>query len=131
MREKLGSLVLWASVIVVLGPSWCWGRFVVEKNNLKVTSPETVRGVYECAIGNFGVPQYGGTMVGSIFYPKANQKACTTFQDSDISWKNKPGGVPVFILADRGGAVPCHALNINLFMFIMFPYVYMRCLITC
>lgn len=100
MREKFGVWV-WACVIMFV--SSCLGRFVVEKNNLKVTSPESVKGVYECAIGNFGVPQYGGTMVGSIFYPKSNQKGCRNFQDADISWKNKPGGIPVFLLADRGG----------------------------
>lgn len=99
MREKVRVLML---VCVVMFGSSCSGRFVVEKNNLKVTSPESVRGVYECAIGNFGVPQYGGTMVGSIFYPKSNQKGCRSFKDADISWKNKPGGIPVFLLADRG-----------------------------
>lgn len=100
MREKL-SVFAW--VCVLMFGSICWGRFVVEKNNLKVTSPESVKGIYECAIGNFGVPQYGGTMVGSIFYPKSNQKGCKPFKDADVSWKNKPGGIPVFLLADRGG----------------------------
>ncbi len=38
------------------------GRFVVEKNSLRVTSPNSLKGVYECAIGNFGVPQYVRTM---------------------------------------------------------------------
>ncbi|KAL7098874.1 hypothetical protein ACP275_09G046100 [Erythranthe tilingii] len=101
MREKVLIIIM----VMVLG-DWsircCLGRFVVEKNNLKVTSPESVRGVYECAIGNFGVPQYGGVMVGSVFYPKTNQKGCNTFQDSDLSSKTKPGGIPLFVLADRG-----------------------------
>jgi hypothetical protein len=79
------------------------GRFVVEKNSLRVTSPNSLKGVYECAIGNFGVPQYGGTMVGIVAYPKANQKACKSFDDVDISFKRKPGGLPTFVLADRGG----------------------------
>ncbi|XP_042022526.1 vacuolar-sorting receptor 1-like [Salvia splendens] len=99
MREKVSVFVC---VCVLMFGSMCWGAFLVEKNNLKVTSPESVKGVYECAIGNFGVPQYGGTMVGSIFYPKSNQKGCKPFKDSDVSWKNKPGGIPVFLLADRG-----------------------------
>ncbi|KAL6337637.1 hypothetical protein AAG906_037230 [Vitis piasezkii] len=98
MREKLGLLVcvwfvLWGS---------CVGRFVVEKNSLRVTSPESLKDVYECAIGNFGVPQYGGTMVGTVVYPKANQKACKSFEDVEISFKSKPGGLPTFLLADRG-----------------------------
>jgi hypothetical protein len=52
---------------------------------------------------DFGVPQYGGTMVGTVAYPKANQKACKSFDDVDISFKSKPGGLPTFLLADRGG----------------------------
>ncbi|KAG8374475.1 hypothetical protein BUALT_Bualt11G0136200 [Buddleja alternifolia] len=100
MKEKLGVLVC-VSLLILFGSN-CMGRFVVEKNNLKVTSPASLRDIYECAIGNFGVPQYGGTMVGSVFYPKSNQNACNKFEDVDIPWKNKPGGIPVFLLADRG-----------------------------
>lgn len=74
----------------------------MEKNSLRVTSPESLKDVYECAIGNFGVPQYGGTMVGTVVYPKANQKACKGFEDVEISFKSKPGGLPTFLLADRG-----------------------------
>ncbi|CAA6661877.1 unnamed protein product [Spirodela intermedia] len=35
---------------------------------------------------------YGGTMVGMLTYPKANKKACKSFDDFDISFKSKPGG---------------------------------------
>ena len=96
MGKKLGLLV-WVWFMLC---GLCVGRFVVEKNSLKVTSPSSLNGVYECAIGNFGVPQYGGTMVGTVVYPKANHKACNDF---DISFKSKPGGLPTFLLADRGG----------------------------
>lgn len=99
MKEKLGTLVL----IWFLLYGSCLGRFVVEKNSLKVTSPNPLKGVYECAIGNFGVPQYGGTLVGTVVYPQANQKACKNFDDFSISFKSKPGGLPTFLLADRGG----------------------------
>ncbi|KAK1265386.1 Vacuolar-sorting receptor 1 [Acorus gramineus] len=97
MKEKLGFAVwvlfLWGS---------CLGKFVVEKNSLKVTSPDSLKGVYESAIGNFGVPQYGGTMVGVVVYPKANVKACKEFDEFGISFKSKPGGLPTFLLVDRG-----------------------------
>lgn len=96
MREKLGICVF---IWFVLHES-CVGRFVVEKNSLKVTSPGSLRDVYECAIGNFGVPQYGGTMVGTVIYPKSNQRGCKGFDDS---FKSNPGGLPIFLLADRGG----------------------------
>ncbi|KAL6528561.1 Vacuolar-sorting receptor 2 [Orobanche minor] len=110
MRERYFEEVavfVYCVTLLVLVNKWqcCLGRFVVEKNNFKVTSPERLKGVYECAIGNFGVPQYGGTMVGSVFYPKSNQKGCHAYQDiaDHVSWKNKPaGGIPVFLLADRG-----------------------------
>ncbi|XP_008792241.1 vacuolar-sorting receptor 1-like [Phoenix dactylifera] len=97
MRGKL-----WISVWVLFLWGSSLGRFVVEKNSLKVTSPESLKGIYECAIGNFGVPQYGGTMVGIVVYPKANRKACQSFDDFDISFKPKPGGFPTFLLVDRG-----------------------------
>ncbi|XP_052174973.1 vacuolar-sorting receptor 1-like [Diospyros lotus] len=98
MREKLATFVcVWFFLC-----GGCVGRFVVEKNSLKVTSPDSLKNVYECAIGNFGVPQYGGTLVGTVIYPKANQKGCKSFDDHDISFKSKPGGFPIFLLVDRG-----------------------------
>ncbi|KAL9275681.1 Vacuolar-sorting receptor 2-like protein [Drosera capensis] len=103
---KLGSNwveLIWVVVIMWLIMSGgCWGRFVVEKNNLRVTSPKSLRDVYECAIGNFGVPQYGGTMAGTVLYPKSNQLGCKPFTDFDISFRSKAGGMPLFLLVDRG-----------------------------
>lgn len=98
MRVVL-SLALW---VVFLSGSGL-AKFVVEKNSLKVTSPDSLKDVYECAIGNFGVPLYGGTMVGMLAYPKANRKACKSFDGFDISFKSRPGGFPTFLLVDRGG----------------------------
>uniref|UniRef100_A0A1J3HC00 Vacuolar-sorting receptor 1 n=1 Tax=Noccaea caerulescens TaxID=107243 RepID=A0A1J3HC00_NOCCA len=97
-QEKLGFFTL--SFLLIL--NLALGRFVVEKNNLKVTSPDSIKGIYECAIGNFGVPQYGGTLVGTVVYPKSNQKACKSYNDFDISFKSKPGRLPTFVLIDRG-----------------------------
>ncbi|THG20946.1 hypothetical protein TEA_006621 [Camellia sinensis var. sinensis] len=97
MKENLGIFVL----VWFLLYGTCLGRFVVEKNSLKVTSPESLKGVYECAIGNFGVPQYGGTMVGIAVYPETNQDGCKSFDD-DVNFKSKPGGFPIFVLLDRG-----------------------------
>ncbi|KAI3788596.1 hypothetical protein L2E82_01367 [Cichorium intybus] len=80
----------------------CLCKFVVEKNSLKVTSPENLRNTYESAIGNFGVPQYGGTLSGSVIYSKTNQNACGNFTDDIPSTAKKPGSRPVFFLTDRG-----------------------------
>ena len=79
------------------------GRFLVEKNSLKVLSPESIKGNYDSAIGNFGIPQYGGSMAGTVVYPKDNRKGCQKFEDSGISFKSKPGALPTFVLVDRGG----------------------------
>ncbi|KAE9591936.1 putative EGF-like calcium-binding domain, PA domain, complement Clr-like EGF [Lupinus albus] len=100
MSIKLSFLL--CVCILLLWDDCCFGRFMVEKNNLKVTSPESLKGVYECAIGNFGIPKYGGTLIGSVVYPKVNQKSCKSFNDVDISFQSKPGGFPTFLLADRG-----------------------------
>ncbi|KAL4557766.1 hypothetical protein LXL04_035954 [Taraxacum kok-saghyz] len=99
MREgRLGFVIC---VLLLICESTL-GRFVVEKNNLRVTSPQNLKDTYECAIGNFGVPQYGGTLAGAVLYPKSNQKACKSFSD-DVSFKFKSGaGLPVFLLVDRG-----------------------------
>jgi hypothetical protein len=97
------QLLAWAVLLCSLCCCCCEGKFVVEKNSLKVTAPDALKGTYECAIGNFGVPQYGGTMVGVVAYPKANRKACNSFDDFDISYKAKPGSFPTFLLVDRGG----------------------------
>jgi len=102
MKEKAAPWMI-ASLMMMMMIRPCLGRFVVEKNNLKVTSPDSLKGVYECAIGNFGVPQYGGTMGGIVVFPKSNEKACKTFSDEEITYKSKPGGHPIFLLVDRGG----------------------------
>ncbi|KAI9074291.1 hypothetical protein K1719_043118 [Acacia pycnantha] len=97
MREKLSFLLgVW---IFLCG--FCAAKFVVEKNNLKVTSPKSLKGVYECALGNFGVPKYGGAMIGSVVYPNTNQRGCKSFDD-DTLFKSKPGSFPVILLVDRG-----------------------------
>ncbi|XWS68125.1 hypothetical protein CRYUN_Cryun04dG0063500 [Craigia yunnanensis] len=80
----------------------CYARFVVEKNSLTVTSPEKIKGNHDSAIGNFGIPQYGGSMAGAVVYPKENQKACKAFDEFGISFHSKPGALPTFVLVDRG-----------------------------
>ncbi|KAL3681402.1 hypothetical protein R1sor_024358 [Riccia sorocarpa] len=75
-------------------------RFVVEKNSIKVTSPDSLKGNYDSAIGNFGIPQYGGTMLGTVVYPKDGPTACTPFSKSFKS--SGSGGLPTIVLVDRG-----------------------------
>ncbi|KAF8377638.1 hypothetical protein HHK36_031020 [Tetracentron sinense] len=95
----LGFLLLlfWDSVVFL-----AMARFVVEKNSLTVTSPDSIKGTHDSAIGNFGIPQYGGSMAGTVVYPKQNQKGCKVFDEFGISFKTKAGALPTFALVDRG-----------------------------
>lgn len=80
-------------------------KFVVEKNSLTITSPDSIKGTYDSAIGNFGVPQYGGSMAGTVVYPKENGKGCEVFDQFGLSFKSKLGALPNFVLVDRGGII--------------------------
>jgi len=82
-----------------------WGKFFVETSSLTITSPESLKGSYDSAIGNFGVPQYGGTMAGTVVYPAKQADGCTPFTES-LKGPNT-GGRPVFALLDRGGNIFC------------------------
>ena len=88
-------------------------RFVVEKNSLMVTSPTSLRGRRDSAIGNFGIPQYGGSMAGAVVYPKGNANACNDF-DGKHPFRAKPGAMPTFVLVDRGGERPGPSISLSL-----------------
>jgi len=90
-----------AVVIVLLLAVPAWSTFVVEETALTVTSPESLKGTHQSAIGNFGVPQYGGTLAGTVVYPDVNAKACEMFPKD--KFKSGPGMRPIFALVDRGG----------------------------
>ncbi|KAI4375567.1 hypothetical protein MLD38_013422 [Melastoma candidum] len=94
-------LLLGLVVVFSYLPLGC-SRFVVEKNSLRVTSPDSVKGTYDSAIGNFGIPQYGGSMAGVAKYPKANRNGCQEFDKHGISFRSTPGSLPTFVLVDRG-----------------------------
>lgn len=95
----LGVVVVEWVVMGLLAPGVA-GRFVVEKNSLLVTSPSELRGKHDSAIGNFGIPQYGGSMAGAVVYPRENTDGCDEFR---TSFRAKPGALPNIVLVDRGG----------------------------
>lgn len=80
---------------------------MVEKNSLMVTSPTALRGRHDSAIGNFGIPQYGGSMAGAVVYPKGNSDACEAFNvgRKEHLFRTKPGALPSFLLIDRGNCL--------------------------
>jgi hypothetical protein len=75
------------------------GRFVVEKSSVRVLAPKHIRGHHDAAIGNFGVPDYGGTLTGVVIYPDKKATGCDDF---DTKFKSKSRR-PVILLLDRGG----------------------------
>ncbi|KAL2340140.1 hypothetical protein Fmac_008080 [Flemingia macrophylla] len=75
-------------------------RFVVEKSSITVLSPHKLRAKRDGAIGNFGLPDYGGFIVGSVVYPDKNSHACQVF-DGDKPFKFRSNR-PTILLLDRG-----------------------------
>ncbi|KFM28703.1 Vacuolar-sorting receptor 1 [Auxenochlorella protothecoides] len=69
--------------------------FRVETNALRIKEPASYAGSYDSAIGDFGVPLYGGTLQGRIGHLAANPKGCSNFTGS------LPEGVEI-LLAIRG-----------------------------
>lgn len=95
LKFLLGTLFL------LYNTGTCLGKFVVETNSFKVTYPAAINGSYQCAIANFGIPRYGGSITGNVVYPESNQLACSNFENETFIGKTKQS--PLFLLADRGG----------------------------
>ncbi|KAK9268214.1 hypothetical protein L1049_010657 [Liquidambar formosana] len=95
LREFIALLMV--STIVV---SCVDGRFVVEKSSISVLSPYSLRSKHDSAIGNFGVPDYGGSMVGSVVYPSKGSSGCEPFE-GDKPFKPRSSR-PNILLLDRG-----------------------------
>ncbi|KAI9401057.1 hypothetical protein POPTR_001G075600v4 [Populus trichocarpa] len=95
--KKLASLLL---VLTFLGKCYVFGHFVVEKSSLRVLSPMSLRSKHDSAIGNFGIPDYGGYLAGSVMYPDKGANGCQPF-DGDKPFKSK-GSRPTILLLDRG-----------------------------
>ncbi|XP_044489025.1 vacuolar-sorting receptor 3-like [Mangifera indica] len=102
IRKPTWSLCIFGFLFLLSYAPYSVARFVVEKNSLMVTSPESIKGSHDSAIGNFGIPQYGGSMAGSVVYPKENRKGCKEFDHFGIKFDSKPGAMPNFVLVDRG-----------------------------
>ena len=110
--KQLLCYLPWLLLLTLLVSPLNDARFVVEKNSLSVTSPESIKGTHDSAIGNFGIPQYGGSMAGTVVYPKENQKSCKEFSDFSISFKSQPGALPTFLLVDRGGTSISYSIDL-------------------
>ncbi|CAI5516101.1 unnamed protein product [Closterium sp. Naga37s-1] len=85
--------------------AWCFqtasARFVVESHSLMINSPDKIRGEYLSAIANFGIPQYGGSLQGTVVYPAKSNDMCKPYKGNDLA--TKAGGMPNIVIVDRGG----------------------------
>uniref|UniRef100_A0A2P2K590 Uncharacterized protein MANES_16G058100 n=1 Tax=Rhizophora mucronata TaxID=61149 RepID=A0A2P2K590_RHIMU len=89
--------LLWMLTLLV---SCAVGRFVVEKSSISVLSPLSLKSKHDSAIGNFGVPDYGGFLVGTVVYPEKGAHGCRPF-DGDKPFRSK-SPLPNIVLLDRG-----------------------------
>ncbi|KAL5773742.1 hypothetical protein ACOSP7_013385 [Xanthoceras sorbifolium] len=99
MRKVKVTALLLTFTVVLISNCVC-ARFVVEKSSISVLSPLSLRSKHDSAIGNFGVPEYGAYMVGSVVYPQKGAFGCLPF-DGDKPFKSKLSR-PTVLLLDRG-----------------------------
>lgn len=95
-RGALAVLLLLSLLI-----SSACGRFVVEKNSISVLAPESLSGKQDSAIGNFGAPDYGGSMILDVKLPEKGADGCKPFDTSFKRTSVKSN--PSVALLDRGG----------------------------
>ncbi|KAL8508686.1 hypothetical protein ACS0TY_019076 [Phlomoides rotata] len=94
------ALIILTLVAVVSMMGLSESRFVVEKSSISVVSPYNARSKHDAAIANFGVPDYGGSLTGTLVYPQKGQSGCSAF-DGDKPFKSKSSR-PIILLLDRG-----------------------------
>ncbi|KAH7426553.1 hypothetical protein KP509_10G005800 [Ceratopteris richardii] len=97
--SKHNLLFLLLLSILMLPVAFC--RFVVEKNSISVLSPESIAGRHDSAIGNFGAPDYGGSMILDVKLPQKGEDGCKPFESSFKRTSAKSN--PSVALLDRGG----------------------------
>ncbi|KAL8159110.1 hypothetical protein V2J09_000647 [Rumex salicifolius] len=98
--KKLLTFFYIPLLLLICGCDVVYGRFVVEKNSISVIAPDDLKSSHDAAIGNFGVPEYGGSMIGSVTYPSTNTQACDPFKD-DKPFKSRTA-TPTIVIVDRG-----------------------------
>lgn len=95
--NKGATLALFLALTMVI--DGVFGRFIVEKSSVTILSPLAMRSKHDAAIANFGVPNYGGYMIGSIVYAGQGAFGCDSFGKT---FKPKFPR-PTILIIDRGG----------------------------
>lgn len=115
MDQQLTPLLLCLLLATIV--STATSRFIVEKNTIKVISPEELAGEREAAIANYGIPNYGGSLTGVIVYPDTKTNGCDEF---DTKFKSKSNRA-VILLVDRGGLL---YISWSLYLFYLLCFIY-------
>jgi len=89
------ALILALTMVVVNGFS---SRFFVEKSSLTVLNSWEMGAKHDAAIANFGLPKYGGFMIGSVVYAGQDAYGCNSFNKTF----NTKSPYPKILLIDRG-----------------------------
>jgi hypothetical protein len=74
----MSCVLLMALLVLALVPAHA--VFIVESGSLKVSMPEVIKGDYDIALANFGVPSYGGELRWASFSPTAYLPLRTGFR---------------------------------------------------
>ncbi|KAL3145489.1 hypothetical protein ABBQ32_003313 [Trebouxia sp. C0010 RCD-2024] len=93
---QLAAGLLW---FVTNSPAALAGEWIVETHSLTVRSPASIAGTEDAAIGDFGVPLYGASMLSEVIRSTDNTLACQPF-NNHVS--QEPNGLPQVLLAERG-----------------------------
>ncbi|CAA7040572.1 unnamed protein product [Microthlaspi erraticum] len=75
------------------------GRFYVEKSSVTVLNSWEMGAKHDAAIADFGIPNHGGFMIGSVVYAGQDAYGCDSFNKT---FKPK-SSYPTILLIDRGG----------------------------
>jgi hypothetical protein len=94
--HKGATLALFLALTMVV--NGVFGRFIVEKSSVTILNPLAMRSKHDAAIANFGVPNYGGYMIGSVVYAGQGAYGCDSF---DKTFKPKFPR-PTILIIDRG-----------------------------
>ncbi|PQP97576.1 vacuolar-sorting receptor 7 isoform X1 [Prunus yedoensis var. nudiflora] len=88
-------------VVLAILQSHVHARFVVETGSISVLYPMNLSSKHDGAIGNFGLPDYGGSLVGAVVYPEKGSHGCEAFE-GDKPFKSRNYRSSIVVL-DRGG----------------------------
>lgn len=110
IRAPGRSLLLAGLLLVGLlsAPDGCLAktRFNVQTHAIYVEEPSDLSGDYEGAIGDFGVPLYGGSLAGEVRAPSTNRDGCDAFEDGAFEpagWTDDDDDTPIIAMLERGG----------------------------